>query len=187
MFFEMSTEVFDYARCKSLPAFQYFKKRNGGWIMARYDKPWYVVYRSMMSRCYNPNASNYKYYGARGIGVYEEWKNPDKFGEWALQSGFQKGLTIERVDVNGDYSPDNCVWATRKAQASNRRSCVRVTYKGETHNLSEWAKILGINRSTLINRRIKGKHPPELFSPVISLRGATWVIGKDGKRIWQSI
>ena len=106
----------------------------------------------MLDRCENPNVHNYPLYGGRGIKVCEEWHNIEQFEKWVKTSGWKKGLTIDRIDVDGDYCPENCRWATRKEQANNRRDTVRIKFLGEEHTLSEWAEILGVNQSTLKNR-----------------------------------
>lgn len=121
-----------------------------------YKEPWYNSYRSMMDRCYRKNAKNYRFYGGRGISVCEQWHEIDEFENWVNVSGYQKGLTLERKDVNGDYCPKNCVWASKKEQANNRRNTVYLEHNGEKHTISEWSGILGINRSTLKNRICRG-------------------------------
>ncbi len=121
-----------------------------------YKEPWYGSYHSMMDRCYREKANNYPTYGGRGIKVCKEWHNIEEFEKWVVSSGFIKGMTLERIDVNGDYCPDNCKWATKKEQANNRRNTVYLEYKGEKHTISEWAYIFGMNRSTLNNRIYKG-------------------------------
>lgn len=117
-----------------------------------YKKPWYPSWHGMMDRCDNPNVSNYQLYGGRGIKVCDEWHDIECFEKWVESSGWKKGLTLDRIDVDGDYCPQNCRWVTKFEQANNRRNTVLVTFLGEVHTLSEWAIILGVNQSTLKNR-----------------------------------
>lgn len=121
-----------------------------------FDKPWYGSYHSMMNRCYRQSSANYAIYGGRGIKVCEEWHNILRFEEWAENSGFWKGLSIDRIDPNKDYSPDNCRWATPKQQANNRRNTRYLTVDGETHTITEWAEITGIKRNTINSRVCRG-------------------------------
>lgn len=121
-----------------------------------YKEPWYGSYHSMMDRCYRETAKNYQNYGGRGIKVCEEWHNILAFEKWVHDSGYKKGLTLERIDVNKDYSPENCKWATPREQANNRRNTIYLEYHGETRTISEWAEKLGINHSTLKNRIHRG-------------------------------
>ena len=121
-----------------------------------YNKPWYNSYHSMMDRCYREGAKNYPFYGGRGISVCPEWHNIATFEKWANESGFEKGLSLERKDVNGNYCPENCTWVTKKQQANNRRNTVIIECNGERHTVSEWADILSMNRSTINNRYHRG-------------------------------
>lgn len=123
--------------------------------MSRYKKEWYNSYRSMMSRCYNKNSANYKYYGGKGIGVCDEWHNFDNFDRWASET-FVNGCTLDRIDNAKDYSPSNCRWSTKSVQANNKTNTYRLTFNGETHTITEWSEITGINRSTLNNRHNRG-------------------------------
>ena len=104
----------------------------------------------MIDRCNNPENVNYINYGRRGIKVCEEWlKDFSVFESWALENGFDKKLSIERIDNDGGYSPENCKWANRSEQANNRRSNRNLTFKGRTQNLRAWANELGIKENTI--------------------------------------
>ena len=118
----------------------------------------YNVWCSMRGRCNNPNDAAYKDYGARGIKVCDEWnKDFMAFYDWAMSNGYNpnapKGeCTLDRRNNNLGYSPENCRWITMKEQCNNRRSNRNLTYNGETHNITEWADIYGINAATLKGR-----------------------------------
>lgn len=117
-----------------------------------YYAQWYSSYKSMMERCYRRKSSNYSNYGGRGISVCDEWHDIRNFAEWANRSGYERGLSLDRIDVNGNYCPDNCRWATHKEQSNNRRNNVFYECFGEKHTLAEWSRIMGINRYTLWTR-----------------------------------
>lgn len=111
------------------------------------------IWVTMKKRCFKKYSIDYQRYGARGITVCDEWKNNFKvFYEWAINNGYQDDLTIDRIDVNGDYEPNNCRWATKKEQARNRSNNRLIAYNNETHCLSEWADIIGLKRATLEKR-----------------------------------
>lgn len=114
------------------------------------------IYKSMVSRCKNENNTNYKTYGGRGICVCDEWLN-DKtlFFDWAFNNGYSDKLTIDRIDVNGNYTPDNCRWVSYVGQNNNRRSNRFITHNGETHTVAEWARIGGLKYKTFYNRVFK--------------------------------
>lgn len=131
------------------------KKKHGGSYDALYD-----VWVQMRRRCHNPKSSAYSYYGGRGISVCEEWRDEGtgyiSFRAWALQNGYTKGLTIERVDVNGNYCPENCKWIPKARQSDNTRRTIWIEYNGEKHNLKQWSRILGMSDETIRYRYHRG-------------------------------
>lgn len=116
----------------------------------------YMIYHGMKSRCNNPNNKNYKDYGGRGISICQEWENVEAFIRWAKSNGYKDGLSIDRIDVNGNYCPENCRWVTMDAQKANRRDTIRPTAFGRTQTLSEWAKEAGIQKNTIKMRLRRG-------------------------------
>lgn len=116
----------------------------------------YNIWGNMMQRCYNTNNKAYKYYGGRGITVCEEWHTPLIFIQWAIENGYKDNLEIERNNYNGDYSPDNCRWATRKEQNNNKSNNHLLTYNGKTQSIALWAEEKNINFHTLSKRISRG-------------------------------
>lgn len=113
----------------------------------------YKSWQRMKVRCYNKNYSHYKDYGGRGIVVFDEWLHDVvSFYNWAIDNGYQEGLTLDRIDVNGNYEPGNCRWITNDEQQNNRRNNIKITYNGKTQTITQWANELGIKRD-LIERR----------------------------------
>ena len=121
--------------------------------------PTYHSWSGMVSRCTNPNGPNWEQYGGRGIKVCERWKVFINFLE--DMGPCPPGLTIERIDNDGDYVPGNCCWATRKAQSRNRRGNRVFTIDGVTKTLNEWAVTYGVDRR-LIAQRLKDGWRPEM-------------------------
>lgn len=125
----------------------------------------YHIWAGIKKRCYNPQSSNYQNYGGRGITMCDEWKEDYAcFQTWALTNGYDDGLSIDRIDVNGDYSPDNCRWVDQKAQSNNRRNNVRIMYNGELHTIAECAELTGISYASLHKQLSKGKTIEEIIS-----------------------
>ena len=114
--------------------------------------PLYNSYRAMLARCYDPKSVKFPDYGGRGIVVCEEWQTFPPFEAWAMSNGWAPGLSIDRIDVNGNYEPSNCRWADATTQSNNRRGNRYLTYEGKTKTLKQWADSIGISYSTLIHR-----------------------------------
>lgn len=122
----------------------------------------YTIHRNMLARCYNKKSSMYYRYGKRGIKVCEAWRTSfEEFAKWALSAGYTEGLSIERADVNGDYSPDNCRWITKKQQYLNRSDSHLITAFGKTQTIKEWAEETGIKYDTIERRINKYSWSPE--------------------------
>ena len=118
----------------------------------------YRVWIGLKGRCNNCKNKDYSYYGGRGIKVCPEWdKSYEKFRDWALADGYRDDLTIDRIDVNGNYCPENCRWVDMKTQMNNTRANRRITQNGETRTMAEWAERTGIAYDTIRYRAIKGR------------------------------
>lgn len=116
------------------------------------EHPLYNVWEGIIARCENPNSVGYKNYGGRGIKVCKEWHDAEKFIDWAILNGWQKGLTVNRINNDGNYEPDNCELTTMKVQARNKRSNHLITFNGKTQCLTDWAIELDISCLTLSKR-----------------------------------
>lgn len=112
----------------------------------------YKIWAGMKQRCINPNTTGFENYGGRGIDYIPEWENFETFKEWAIQSGYNDALTIDRIDVNKGYSPQNCRWANETQQARNKRSNLYFTYQNQTRCLKDWATYLKIDYLLLYGR-----------------------------------
>lgn len=134
------------------------------------------VWHNMIYRCYHEKHQSYKWYGGRGIGVCDEWINDyQSFKKWAYLNGYVDGLSLDRIDVNGNYCPQNCRWVQRKEQASNTSRNRLITYNGQTKTLTQWSEQTGIGYSCLQTRLDKNVPvalaftlPPSKHNPHIS-------------------
>lgn len=115
-----------------------------------YYTPTYHIWNSMLDRCRNPNNPAYKHYGERGITVCERWAAFENFLTDMGEKPHKRSL--DRIDNNKGYSPENCRWATNKEQSNNKRTCIQLTYNGETKNITEWADYLDIDRNLIYSR-----------------------------------
>jgi hypothetical protein len=112
----------------------------------------YRTWQGMLNRCHRTNDKKYPLYGGRGITVCEDWHDPCKFISWAYTNGYTDKLTIDRIDKDGNYCPENCRWVDYKVQNNNRSFCHYIKYNGMTKTVSEWAEYLGISVNALFNR-----------------------------------
>ena len=120
----------------------------------------------MRSRCRNPNIKIYKYYGGKGVRVCERWEN--SFGNFYEDMGERPdGMLIDRIDVNGDYCPENCRWVTVAESSRNRNNTVKIKWKGRTQCMKDWADELGINYLTMCWRIKKGWTVERAFSTFV--------------------
>lgn len=119
----------------------------------------YMIWNGMKFRCYNKKSIDYYRYGGRGITICDEWLDDyNIFKEWALLNGYKEGLSLERIDFNLNYCPENCKWIPTNEQAKNTSRNVFITVNNETHIETEWAKIFNYNyfpRTSSLIKRIK--------------------------------
>lgn len=124
------------------------RKQNGLHSSKLYD-----VWSGIKRRCYNSDCRNYKNYGGRGITVCELWKNSFlAFYEWAMMNGYKENMSIDRIDNDGPYSPENCRWATAKQQANNRRTSHHVDYCGKEYTIPELSQLFGVEYGIFYTR-----------------------------------
>lgn len=127
------------------------KKRHG-----LSNNKFYSNWRHMMHRCFNPKNDRFKDYGGRGITVSVEWQVLANFIKWCESSNYKEGLTLDRINVNGNYCKENCRWSTPKQQSNNTTRNHLLSHNGKTQNITQWSAESGINRSTLYLRIRRG-------------------------------
>lgn len=156
----------------------------------------YRIYRSMIDRCYNEHNKSYNDYGKRGIKICNEWLGEngfDNFYKWSVENNYKSNLSIDRIDNDKGYSPDNCRWATNQEQANNKRNNRLYTWNGETHTLKEWGEIKPneLKYTTLAGRIYSGWNIEDVFGLTIDevqkrksekMRNNQYVKGKTWKR-----
>lgn len=117
----------------------------------------YGLYHDMLNRCYRPMGKSFEHYGGRGISVCEEWRSGfETFHKWAMLNGYRRGLTLDRIKVNGNYEPSNCRFVTRKVSARNTRTNVFIEHNGEIKTKAEWAEVLNFPYKLLHQRMTRG-------------------------------
>jgi len=166
----------------------------------------YIIWNDMKQRCNYPQLDCYKNYGGRGISYCDEWEKFEPFAKWALANGYADDLTLDRIDNNGNYSPENCRWTTKEMQDRNKRTNRYITFNGETHTIGDWASMTGIDRTVIAKRLDKGMPVEEALTksadtrkPLVAIDEKTGVIywfesSKDAERrghtrpaIWRAL
>lgn len=145
----------------TVKAVQEYMKQNNIEVNKKktnYTKRLGTIYDHMINRCYKKEDKTYKYYGARGIKVCKAWlENRKAFYAWAINNGYKESSTLDRINVNGNYAPDNCRWVGMNVQNYNKRNTRRITYKGTTKTLPEWEEDTGIPKTVIADRIYKYK------------------------------
>ena len=167
------TQIFCSVACSSINQQSCLDRNNT-------KKRLHQIWSNMKTRCYNTKAFAYKDYGGRGITVCKEWKDSFvTFYNWALSNGYTNDLSIDRINVNGNYEPNNCRWATVWEQAVNRRDNRFITCNGETLTIGQWARKVNLTWDIIDWRLRIGWTPEEaLFTP----RMKNQIISVDGRR-----
>lgn len=144
-----------YAKERAKETIKYAQKANEKHNLSKH--PLYRIHKGMLKRCEDPRNKLYDYYGGRGIHVCKEWHNVVIFYKWAIQNGWVKGLTVDRIDNNGPYSPDNCRLADMKVQSNNRRDNRFMTYHNTPVLLSEICERTGLPYYTVYRWAVRNK------------------------------
>lgn len=132
----------------------------------------YGIWIGIKTRCLNPKNHAYKDYGARGIKICDEWKDDfDRFSDWSIRNGYDESLSIDRINNDGDYCPENCRWVTDEIQRSNRRDSHFLIVNGEKKTVTQWACLVGMKPHTLYARIRKGWDAEKaVLTPVMTKR-----------------
>lgn len=131
----------------------------------------YRLWSHMKERCFKEYHKSYKAYGGRGITVCDEWLDARTFIEWALNNGYEEGLTLDRIDVNGNYEPSNCRFVPNLKQQNNKRNNRFITIGGISKTLAEWAREAGIGPKVLRHRVEVGWPEDKLLTPIKNSKG----------------
>lgn len=144
----------------------------------------YNEWQHIKKRCYNPNASNYKFYGGRGITMCNEWRESfEVFKEWSMAHGYSDSLTLDRIDASKDYTPENCRWVTQFIQACNRSINRIVTYHGQSDVYEVMCRKLNVNTGTIRSRmkkhNISFEEAVDKFPPTAPYKSYCGYVPKD--------
>lgn len=144
------------------------------------------IFKGMLDRCYNPTDKNYRWYGAKGIKICEEWlNNPKLFETWSINNGYKKGLTIDRINENKNYSPDNCRWITGKENAKYKSTTRIIEIDGIKHTGREWPIFLNLGTNT-INKMLR-EYPEEQVKEFIRRRLQDLTKTRRSHQTWMNV
>lgn len=138
--------------CRSCGCYQKERASEANKIHGKSHTKLHYVWTDMLKRCENPSHHAYKWYGGKGVNVCDEWKEFIAFEKWALENGYKEGLTIDRIDVNGNYCPENCRWATRKQQSNNLSTCVFFEFMDERLNITQFCEKYKVSPSNFYKK-----------------------------------
>lgn len=145
--------------------------KHGGCRRGKRERLW-IIYCGIKARCNNPRSKIYKYYGERGISVCKEWDaDYAAFRTWAMDNGCKSGLTIDRINPNGNYEPSNCRWITQKEQCLNKRNTLKIKIGGTSKLVIEWCKEFGTPEKLARSRISEGKTGIDIFVPPYRKKG----------------
>lgn len=139
----------------------------------------YSIWCDMKKRCYNTKSRRYECYGGKGIKVCDEWLHDfSAFYEWSMANGYAENLSIDRINVNGNYEPSNCRWATIKQQQRNTTRNHFVTVNGETKTIAEWSEITGISEDVIKDRlnKLHWSEEDAVTIPTMRKGGKRWML-----------
>lgn len=130
--------------------------KSCGCLMVKHGKSHkerlYETWKNMRRRCYDKSNKRYANYGGKGIRICDDWNEYSNFRKWALENGYSENLTIDRIDVNGNYCPENCRWADSLVQANNTTRNRYIEYNEKTQSMADWAREFGIKYYTMNSR-----------------------------------
>lgn len=154
--------------CLDIEAISKNNFKHGMWNTRIYN-----IWKKMKDRCYNPNSPNYKYYGAKGVKVCDEWQDFSGFYRWVQTTNYNDKLTIDRINCFGNYEPSNFRWATMKEQNNNTSKNFLITIGTETKSAQEWSEASGLHRTTILARIKNGWSAEEaVLTPKYQPRGS---------------
>jgi hypothetical protein len=133
----------------------------------------HYIWIEMRQRCANPKNPKFHHYGGRGITICESWQEFEIFHKWSLETGYKEGLSIDRINNNESYAPNNCRWTTQSKQCNNTRRNKMVTYKGKSQSMADWSRELNVNYNTLRSRARNGWSIKDMFE--VPMEGRSYV------------